>query len=73
MKKLPEITNIIKGAMVRSGLNTKSLSAATGIPYQTLRLTRFRDPGSWRFYEWRSLKRHINFTPEEIRMIEENI
>ena len=73
MSKKPNITDIIKGAMSRSGYNMKSLSEATGINYDTLRLNRFPDPGSWRFFEWGSLKRKITFTPEEIRMIEEQI
>ena len=71
--KNPGITDIIKGAMSREGYNMKTLSEATGIKYDTLRLYRFPDPGSWRFYEWGALKRKIAFTPEELRMIEEQI
>lgn len=73
MSKIPEITKIIKGAMARNGYNISNLSEVTGIPYQTIRLQRFRDPGSWRFYEWGALKKHISFTPEELKMIEEKI
>ena len=73
MRKIPKITSIIKGAMTRSGLNAKELAQESGIPYATLMQQRFPYPGSWRFYEFGAIKRIINFTPEEINEINQEM
>ena len=69
-KTIPRITRIIKGAMARSGLNAKELAQEIGIPYSTLMQERFKKPGSWRFYEFGAVKRHISITPEELKEID---
>lgn len=66
--KTPKITSIIKGAAARSDLTSKALARETGIPYQTLRY-RFKNPTSWRFYEWRAILRHVEFSEEELNNI----
>lgn len=71
MKKYPQITNIILGAMARNGYTAKELSEVTGLPYATLMTQRFNDPGSWRFYEFGAVQRHIQFLPDEIEMIKD--
>ena len=66
--KTPKITSIIKGAAARSDLTSKALARETGIPYQTLRY-RFKNPTSWRFYEWGAILRHVEFSEEELNNI----
>ncbi len=66
--KTPKITSIIKGAAARSDLTNKALARETGIPYQTLRY-RFKNPTSWRFYEWGAILRHVEFSEEELNDI----
>ena len=69
MKKAPTITNIIKGAIYRTGMTAKEAARAMGLPYQTM-LYRFNNPGTWRFCEFGSLMRHVNFEENELAMIE---
>ncbi len=73
MRKYPTITNIIKGAMARSGYTAKDLAAATGIPYSTLMRQRFIDPGGWRLYELGAVMRTIHLEANEITKITEEI
>ncbi len=73
MKKYPRITNIIRGALNRDSLSARDLAKLTGIPYQTLMIQRFNDPGSWRFHEWGAVLRHVDFLPEELKEIEKEI
>ena len=70
--KTPRITAIIKGAIARAGTSAKALARDTGIPYQTLRY-RFKNPSTWRFYEWGAILRHIEFTDEELSEIRKEV
>lgn len=70
--KAPRITAIIKGAIARAGTSGKALARDTGIPYQTLRY-RFKNPSTWRFYEWGAVLRHIEFTEEELAEIRKEV
>ena len=69
-KTTPLITRIIKGAMARAGITALDLASMTGIPYSTMMHVRFKNPGSWCFYEFGAVKRHIRFSPEELMQIE---
>ena len=69
MKKRPQITKIIQGAIRRAGMTMKEVSQAIGVPYNTM-LYRFNDPGTWRLHEFGALQRHVEFMPEELGMIE---
>ena len=71
-RKWCEITDIIRGAIKRNGLTGIKLAEIIGMPYQTL-LYRFRNPGTWKFYEWGSVLRHIRFLPDELQAIQEAI
>lgn len=68
--KTPKLTAIIKGAIARNGLSSKALSRETGIPYPTLRY-RYKNPSTWRFYEWGAISRNVDFTKEELNEIRE--
>ena len=70
--KTPRITAIIKGAIARAGTSGKTLARDTGIPYQTLRY-RFKNPSTWRFYEWGAVLRHIEFTDYELSEIRKEV
>ena len=72
MKKYPKITNCIRGAVRKNGYSDKEFSELIGMPYQTLQI-RWRDPGSWRFYEWGAVKRRISFTADDLKEISEAI
>lgn len=63
--KIPHITSIIKGAVARENLNSKTLSKMTGIPYATLQ-KRYRDPSAWRLYEIGAVMQAVNFKDSEI-------
>ena len=67
---VPQITRIIQGAIERNGYSAREIADMIGLPYSTLIQQRFRDPGTWRFFEWGGLLRHIQFYPEELTMIE---
>lgn len=69
MKARPAITKIIQGAIGRMGMTMKDVSQAMGLPYNTM-LYRFNDPGTWRFYEFGALMRHVDFEDNELAMIE---
>jgi hypothetical protein len=64
----PPLTATIKGAAERAGLSGLKLSAATGIPYQTLQY-RYRNPGTWKFCEWAAVLRHIELNESEEKEI----
>lgn len=66
------ITNIIRGALARNDMTAKDLAQQTGIPYQTL-MYRYRNPSSWRFYEWGAVLRHVEFTEEELQIIRKEV
>lgn len=70
--KTPKLTSIIKGAASRAELSSKALAKETGIPYQTLRY-RYKNPSTWRFYEWGAVLRHIEFTEEELKDIRKEV
>lgn len=70
--KTPRITSILKGAAARADLSSKGLSKEMGIPYQTLRY-RFKNPSTWRFYEWGSLLKHLPLTEEELTEIRKEV
>lgn len=72
MKKYSKLTNTIRGAVKREGFSYKEFSQLIGMPEQTL-LYRFRNPGTWRFYEWGAVLRHIPFKQEELQDIEREL
>lgn len=70
--KSKTITNIIKGAVKRAELNSKALARKTGIPYQTLRY-RYKNPTSWKFYEWGAVLNVVPFMDEELLEIRKEL
>lgn len=66
--KTPLITRIIKGAVARCEMSALDVAKETGIPYQTL-MYRYKNPGTWRLYEWGSLMRHVSFEEDELNQI----
>ena len=70
--KTPKLTSIIKGAAARCDMTAAEVSRVTGIPYQTLNY-RYRNPSTWRFYEWGAVLRHVEFTPEEFNEIRKEV
>lgn len=70
--KTPKLTSIIKQAAARSDLSSKALARETGIPYQTLRY-RYKNPSTWRFYEWGAVLRHVDFTESELSDIRKEV
>lgn len=66
MKKYPELTNIIRGAIKRMDMTDREFSKKAGIKYPTLQ-DRWRDPGSWRMYEWGSILRNLTFGDDELK------
>lgn len=70
--KTPKLTNIIKTAAARAELSSKALARETGIPYQTLRY-RYKNPSTWRFYEWGAVLRHVEFTDDELSDIRKEV
>ena len=72
MSKYPAITNTLRGAIKREGYTDKEFASDIGIPYQTLQI-RWRDPGSWRFYEWGAVLRRVKFFPEELETIRKEV
>ena len=70
--KTPKITTILKGAAGRAEISSKKLSQEMGIPYQTLRY-RFKNPSTWRFYEWGNLLNHLPLTEEELTEIRKEV
>ncbi len=70
--KTPKLTNIIKTASARAELSSKALARETGIPYQTLRY-RYKNPSTWRFYEWGAVLRHVEFTDDELSDIRKEV
>lgn len=70
--KTPKITSILKGAAARADLSSKALARETGIPYQTLRY-RFKNPKTWKFYEWGSVLKHLSFMDEELAEIRKEL
>lgn len=72
MSRFPKITNIIRGAIKRMDMTDKEFSNMTGIKYPTLQ-DRWRDPGSWRMYEWGSVLRNVTFMDEELKELNKEI
>lgn len=70
--KSKTITNIIKGVVKRAELTSKALARETGIPYQTLRY-RYKNPTSWKFYEWGAVLRRVKFFPKELETIRKEV
>lgn len=70
--KSKTITNIIKGAAARAELTSKALAKKTGIPYQTLRY-RYKNPTSWKFYEWGAVLNVVPFMEEELLEIRKEL
>lgn len=70
--KTPKLTSIIKSAAARLDMSIKALSRETGIPYQTLRY-RFKNPSTWRFYEWGAVLKHVEFTEDELKEIRKEV
>jgi len=70
--KSKTITNIIKGAVKRAELTSKALARETGIPYQTLRY-RYKNPTSWKFYEWGAVLNVVPFMEEELLEIRKEL
>lgn len=70
--KSKTITNIIKGAAARAELTSKALARETGIPYQTLRY-RYKNPTSWKFYEWGAVLNVVPFMEEELLEIRKEL
>lgn len=70
--KTPKITSILKGAAARADLSSIKLSKTIGMPYQTLRY-RFKNPMTWKFYEWRMLLKHLPLTDEELLEIRKEV
>lgn len=70
--KSKTITNIIKGAAERAELTSKALAKKTGIPYQTLRY-RYKNPTSWKFYEWGAVLNVVPFMEEELLEIRKEL
>ena len=69
MKKKPEITNIIKGAVARAGYSMRSLCNETGLSYSTVAHNRLNDPGGWTFREFGAITRLVHFNNEEMTQI----
>ena len=70
--KISKLTSIIKGATARNNMTAAEVSRVTGIPYQTL-VYRYRNPSTWRFYEWGAVLRHVEFTEEELQIIRKEV
>ena len=70
--KAPLITRIIKTAATRCEMSAVDVAKQTGIPYQTL-MYRYRNPSTWRFYEWGAVLRHVEFTEEELQIIRKEV
>ena len=70
--KISKLTSIIKGATARNNMTAAEVSRVTGIPYQTL-VYRYRNPSTWRFYEWGAVLRHVSFTDEELNEIRKEV
>jgi hypothetical protein len=68
----PQMTKCIRGAIRRNGLTDTTFAKEMGMSYNTLQL-RWRDPGSWRLFEWGTMKRHISFLPDEEKLLEKEI
>ena len=70
--KTPKITSILKGAAARAELTSKALAREIGMPYQTLQ-QRWRNPGSWKFYEWGAVLNVVPFMEEELLEIRKEL
>lgn len=68
----PEITKILIGAAARSGYSMRSLAKVVGIKYPTLN-RRLADPGGWRLFEIKAICRHIDFMPDEAKVIRKEV
>ncbi len=64
MKKYPQITNALLGAIKRAGYTGMSITKKTGIPYPTFN-RRLRDPGSWRICELKALFKWVELNESE--------
>ena len=71
MKPAP-LTATIKGAATREGYSGVRLAKRIGLPYQTL-VYRYKHPATWRFCEFGAILRNINFTDDEIKIIQKEV
>ena len=70
--KTPALTATLKGAVKRSGFSGVTFARAIGIPYPTLNY-RYKNPDTWKFYEWAAVLRHIDFNEIELEEIRKEI
>ena len=70
--RTPALTATLKGAVKRSGFSGVTFARAIGIPYPTLNY-RYKNPDTWKFYEWGAVLRHLHFYDDELKDIRKEI